>query len=251
MTTPLQAATVLVLRQAAGDIEVLMVRRGHKASFMANSYVFPGGRVDPADALPDPALATRRCAARELAEEAGLHVGDLGPAELVYFAQWVTPTHEPKRFDTAFFLWAMPPGQTPVVDAREVFDLQWLTPQAALQRYAEGALNLPPPTVCTLEDLQAEWAAVRGAAGVNDPDLLPRLLAACQNRRPQSSLPKLTPGADGGIAIVMPWDPSYAELPGEGETLAALAVGAAPVPTRINRCLLNPPGGWQVVRAAR
>ena len=52
---PLGAATVLVLRAAdstpGADIEVLLVRRSHRASFMANAYVFPGGRVDAADAV--------------------------------------------------------------------------------------------------------------------------------------------------------------------------------------------------------
>jgi len=42
------ASTVVVLR--AGDpFEILMVRRNDKVAFMAGSYVFPGGRVDPAD----------------------------------------------------------------------------------------------------------------------------------------------------------------------------------------------------------
>jgi 8-oxo-dGTP pyrophosphatase MutT (NUDIX family) len=130
MSTPRRAATILVLRESPASIdtvEVLLVRRGHRASFMANAYVFPGGRVDDGDSLPSPELTTQRCAARELQEEAGLRVDNLH--ELVPFARWITPSAEPKRFDTDFFLWALPVGQEPAVDAQEVFDLRWLSPQ--------------------------------------------------------------------------------------------------------------------------
>ena len=104
MSEPRRAATVMVLRPTADgrDVEVLFVRRNARASFMANAYVFPGGRVDDADAEGGPELASQRCAARELCEEAGLTVAD--PGELVYFARWVTPSAEPKRFDADFFL---------------------------------------------------------------------------------------------------------------------------------------------------
>jgi len=45
------AATVLLLRDSACGIEVLMTRRSLTASFAPGAYVFPGGAVDPADAL--------------------------------------------------------------------------------------------------------------------------------------------------------------------------------------------------------
>jgi 8-oxo-dGTP pyrophosphatase MutT (NUDIX family) len=253
------AATVLVLRPrppgagvvdgdgagAGGDVEVLLVRRSHRASFMANAYVFPGGRVDDADrgATGEPPLvALQRAAARELAEEVGLRVGSL--AELVRFAHWITPSAEPKRFDTDFFLWAAGADATaePVrADGREVFDPLWITPADALARYAEGQLNLPPPTACTLEDLDAELAAARQAqpGGAASAALLPTLLARCAARRPLPALPKLVADADGGLSIVMPWDPEYAELPGEGSPQPALALGGAPVPHRIRRCGLH------------
>ena len=43
------AATLLLLRDGALGVEVLMTRRSPKASFLPGAYVFPGGRVDPAD----------------------------------------------------------------------------------------------------------------------------------------------------------------------------------------------------------
>ena len=44
------AATVLLLRDSAGGIEVLMTRRSSTASFAPGAYVFPGGGIDAADA---------------------------------------------------------------------------------------------------------------------------------------------------------------------------------------------------------
>ena len=82
------AATVVVLR--AGDpFEFLLLRRNDKVAFMAGSYVFPGGRVDPADhpapgsVLPPPTFADlsaaeeaayRQAAVREVQEEANLTI---------------------------------------------------------------------------------------------------------------------------------------------------------------------------------
>ncbi|MGI4779644.1 MAG: MBL fold metallo-hydrolase [Janthinobacterium lividum] len=58
------AATVLLLRDTPGGIEVLMTRRSMSASFGAGAYVFPGGRIDEGDAREAQAqaqqVATRR-----------------------------------------------------------------------------------------------------------------------------------------------------------------------------------------------
>ena len=43
------AATTLVIRDVANELQVLMLRRSLAASFMPGSYVFPGGAVDAGD----------------------------------------------------------------------------------------------------------------------------------------------------------------------------------------------------------
>ncbi len=53
------AATVLLLRDGADGVQVLMTRRSMTASFAPGAYVFPGGGVDAADAAAHP-LAARR-----------------------------------------------------------------------------------------------------------------------------------------------------------------------------------------------
>lgn len=56
------AATVLLVRDGAAGLEVLMTRRSPHASFAPGAYVFPGGAIDDDDdraAAHDPALAWR------------------------------------------------------------------------------------------------------------------------------------------------------------------------------------------------
>jgi len=264
-----RAATVLVLRAApaspapasVGDVEVLLVQRNSRASFMAGAYVFPGGRVDPADleaaaksataSESVPLRAARHAAARELEEEVGLVISDL--SQLQRFAHWITPSAEPKRFDTEFFTFALfpqPDGQLPslsitgteVAKNAEVGAPLWLSPQAALQRYLQGQLNLPPPTACTLEELAAELELVKAQnQDCTAPELLARLMQQTAARVPLPAMPKfLAPQADQ-LAIVMPWDPDFPSLPGEGEPLQALASGAAPLAARIRQCRLRLP----------
>ena len=50
---PRDAATVMVLRQAPGGLEVLMLRRTAAMKFAPGAYVFPGGSVDAGDFSPE------------------------------------------------------------------------------------------------------------------------------------------------------------------------------------------------------
>jgi recombination protein RecT len=55
----LPAATVLLLRDGAQGLEVLMTRRSQHASFAPGAYVFPGGGIDALDARSHHAAARR------------------------------------------------------------------------------------------------------------------------------------------------------------------------------------------------
>ena len=59
------AATVLLLRDTAQGLEVLMTRRSASASFAPNAYVFPGGGVDALDAQSH-SQASRRATQSDL-----------------------------------------------------------------------------------------------------------------------------------------------------------------------------------------
>lgn len=52
-SVPRHSATILLLREAQGQIEVLMVRRHANLVFMGGLWVFPGGALNPADSAAD------------------------------------------------------------------------------------------------------------------------------------------------------------------------------------------------------
>jgi 8-oxo-dGTP pyrophosphatase MutT (NUDIX family) len=56
-TAPKDAATIVLVRDAAGAIEVFCVERSKKSRFLGGAIVFPGGKLDPRDA--DDAWRTR------------------------------------------------------------------------------------------------------------------------------------------------------------------------------------------------
>lgn len=148
-TQPRQAATVIVLRGGAADLEVLLVKRTPQARFMGGVWVFPGGAVDAGEGEGD--AAHRIAAVRELEEEAGIVVDD--PDSLVKFSRWITPAEVVVRFDTHFFLAAMPDGQQPTIDGQEIVDQGWFTPAAALAANERGDIALVFPTIKHLEQL--------------------------------------------------------------------------------------------------
>jgi recombination protein RecT len=103
----------------------------------------------------------------------------LDVASLVYFAHWITPTPEPRRYDTRFFLAPLPPGCTSCADAREMTDERWLRPEDALDAFHQGRLPMVFPTVRTLEQLSgfADAAALlRAFRGRAVPAVEPRLV---------------------------------------------------------------------------
>jgi 8-oxo-dGTP pyrophosphatase MutT (NUDIX family) len=195
---PRASAAVILVRAAAAGAEVYLVRRGRGASFMSGAFVFPGGVAEPGEA------DLRLTAARELEEEAGVVV----PAEeLRWFAHWITPSVEPRRYSAQFYLAALPAGQTPAFDNRETVDDVWVTPAAGLAGAEE--LRLPPPQLRSLLELAP--AAERGVDA---------LFALCdaRARTPHPILPRACQ-TGAGFTLLLPWDPEYESL-GTGEKLA-------------------------------
>jgi 8-oxo-dGTP pyrophosphatase MutT (NUDIX family) len=153
------AATVVLLRDAPGGVETLMLRRDADLAFAGGAWVFPGGRIDVEDfpaatRSDDPDLlleAARNAAAREAMEEAGLVVD---PGALVWFAHWTPPaigSHQ-RRFATWFFAARAPLGAV-VVDDGEIRDHLWIRPSDALRRRDEREILIIPPTWMTLHAL--------------------------------------------------------------------------------------------------
>ncbi len=177
--TPVPAASVILLRDS--PLEVLMMRRHAKASFVPDAWVFPGGMVEASDReIGDGTeIGTMRVAAiRELFEESGIWLGaPLAEADgkrqallkgeatfaslargapldldaLVLTSRWITPIGVPKRFDTCFFLAIAAGDALPSVDNGEdgeAVEVRWITPSAAI-----ATLPIVFPTLKNLEAL--------------------------------------------------------------------------------------------------
>lgn len=148
---PVPAASVIVLREGATGMEVLLLRRSAKADYLAEAWVFPGGMVEPEDGADPNTLETARMAAsRETREEAGIR---LDPATLVPYSQWCPPPESPKRFLTWFFVATVPELDDVTIDGAEITDHIWVRPVEGLAARDAGKVTLMPPTWMALHDL--------------------------------------------------------------------------------------------------
>lgn len=183
---PRPAATVLLVRDGVGGVEVLMGRRPLGGAF-GGLWVFPGGAVEEADRSPlakravsgatdEGSLPWMAAALRETGEEVGLlltdrpvpplpdgargeqlyrwvldHAGSLDASRLLYLSNWVTPVGAPRRFDTRFYL-ACLDGEAPAVTAREELEeVRWVRPGEVLAPRGGEAWPLILPTEKHLE----------------------------------------------------------------------------------------------------
>lgn len=265
VAAPRDAATLALIRQGAGGVEVYVLRRVTTMAFAPGMHVFPGGTVDPRDLEsgtgwfgPAPAVWAERfgvdeararglvlAAVRETFEESGIllagghperrrpsrrsHPGDVvedtsGQAweadrlalidrtlsftellerrELVVradllrgWARWVTPEFEPRRYDTAFFVAAVPPGQRTRDVGGESDRAGWIRAKDALTALVAGQILMLPPTAVVLGEIDRYGtvdAVLRAADGRVIETIMPR--------------PVLD---DGAPHVVLPGEPGY------------------------------------------
>ena len=186
VTVPRPAASVILVRGGGDALEVLLVQRTPEARFMGGVWVFPGGAVDPGE-------DERAAALRELHEEAAVEVADADA--LVPFSRWITPAAVKVRFDTFFFVTALPDGAEPAIDGAECVALGWFTPRQALLAHARGEILLVFPTIKHLEQLDlfaSADALIAHARGRDVQPVEPRVVVAGETAR-----------------IVLPGDPDY------------------------------------------
>ncbi len=154
------------------------------------------GRGDRVTDLED---ARRRLLAGELSFEALLERLDweLAVDALTPLSRWVTPEVEPRRYDARFFIARAPDAQRAEHDRIEVTAGEWLRPADALQRGGRGEIQLPPPTLRTLENL-APFTTVDA------------VIAEASRRPPPLVRPVLRTMGDSW-ALVLPGDPEHPE----------------------------------------
>jgi 8-oxo-dGTP pyrophosphatase MutT (NUDIX family) len=127
--------------------------------------------------------ATPRTDAAEVrAALAGASFGDVVKARditfdarrLVPLSRWITPAVEKKRFDARFFLAKVDRGEVASHDAHETVASRWSPPEEAVASHLAGEIDLPPPTLRTLELLARYESAdaMLEAARASQPPLV-------------------------------------------------------------------------------
>jgi 8-oxo-dGTP pyrophosphatase MutT (NUDIX family) len=159
---PKPSATVVLIRDGEEHLELLLLERNTLREEKRGPWVFPGGKIEPADcAGPTQSMqqSARFAAVREAEEEAGIR---LDVARLIPISRWITPEISPKRFDTWFFLGCVGSDHEVRVDGGEIRAHRWLTPREALEAHASGEIRLAPPTFVTVNWLLSH-ATTEGA----------------------------------------------------------------------------------------
>jgi 8-oxo-dGTP pyrophosphatase MutT (NUDIX family) len=197
------AATLILMRPGpAGRPELLVMERSKSMAFAAGALVFPGGRIDPDDALLGQRIgngtdhaAARVAAIRETIEETGIapavspppspaQVGELRSelergilfstlldrsrftldlAALTLFARWCPTFKEARRFDTLFFIAEAPEGAAaPSASEAEAVRTLWATAAEVLEEADSGRARMIFPTRRNLERL-ARFASIEEA----------------------------------------------------------------------------------------
>jgi 8-oxo-dGTP pyrophosphatase MutT (NUDIX family) len=190
---PKDAATLVLVRRDEDGPRILMGKRHGNMAFMANKYVFPGGRIDPGDqrimiggnlrphaearltkhASPARARGLALAAIRETFEEAGVLVGERAdnlprtraPAWQKFFAHGIAPRLDQLEFIARAIT---PPNRTRRFDARffmadasaiahqiDGVDNDELLARCWLTLSEARALDLPSVTRAVLDETEA------------------------------------------------------------------------------------------------
>ena len=209
-----------------------MVRRSPGSRFLPGAWAFPGGIVDDADRDPDLAdlivgpedatvLPWLAAGFRELVEETGVWITDVpvpvdtdrsnvfGTARrrgvrfiaggTAYFANWVTPSMLPMRFDTRFFLVGVDNEMAPTPDDEEIDAAEFVTAGEMLRYAGTGERTVPFPTQRILEQL-ISFASLQTAVEIwRTTGVVP-------------VQPRIGVDADGSPEIVLPGDPRFGDM---------------------------------------
>ena len=179
---PIRAAATLILYRRVPEKLVFLLRRSQRSSFMPNAMVFPGGRVDEADADDlwhdlvvhpalvkgidsPPQLAHYVAAARETFEEAGVllaeHDGEILSPHCALGARVFGSFREQLNGGLCDFLSLVRDNHLKLrLDDMSYFS-RWVTPQIEKRRFDARffVAELPPEQAATADDRETTCGA--------------------------------------------------------------------------------------------
>ena len=119
---PMRALAAAAIREAFEEAGILFAREADTDEFISSE------RLDALDHYRHPLEKNEIGLIDMLRAEKLVLACDA----LAHFAHWITPVMNPKRFDTHFFLAAVPKGHAGSHGGRESVDSVWITPEEAV-----------------------------------------------------------------------------------------------------------------------
>ena len=185
------ALHVAAVRETFEEAGFLFARRGGDAVTARDLEVVAADRARQAAGRADAAWA-------QFLAEHGL-VLDLGA--LAWWSWWVTPVGLHRRYDTRFFVAAVPATQEGAHDDVETTSSRWTTPAAALEDAREGRAMVIYPTRKNLEALAAFASADEAVAAARAGEVDVRRVE-----------PEAVTLADGSIGVRHPYLGEIADI---------------------------------------
>jgi 8-oxo-dGTP pyrophosphatase MutT (NUDIX family) len=235
--------------------------------------VFPGGKLEPADASPDaaqklglaevtPADASFLVAAcRETFEETGVVLANAAGKAFCdpQLAHALQPLRAEISQDPAAFPTRLAERGLALDPARFLFWAHWITPSMVPRRFNTRffVTMMPPDQIVHCDSAEATellWLDLRAGSGLPEESLIQAPptrfsladLAFCL--RKHGNLERLVQleaarrvvpimpkmlRTEGKIEVLMPWDPGYSAAPGEGTSSADLLPQYRTFPSRV------------------
>ncbi|MHC3471497.1 NUDIX hydrolase [Streptomyces sp. 7R007] len=162
-----QAIVCAAVRETYEEAGVLLA--GRTPDSVVDDTTGPDWEADRA------ALVARQESFAEFLDRRGLVLrSDL----LGAWARWITPEFEARRYDTFFFVAALPHGQRTRNASTEADRTVWTRPRDAADGYDKGELLMMPPTISTLRQLTPYATAAEALAAAPQRDMTPVLARA-------------------------------------------------------------------------
>ena len=117
--------------------------------------------------------------------------------------RFITPKGPPRRFDARFFVAKAPANQHAEIDDSEIVNMEWMRPQAAIDRWQAGDMTMMTPTV-------------RMLACLSRFDSVDAVLDLARQRLPYQRVRVSDP--DGDYRVVLPGESGYEDADLEVES---------------------------------
>ena len=147
------------------DLAEALVCAAARETFEESGVLFAGSADDPDGIVSDASVYHK---SRAALEDRSLSFADFLRAEKLVlradllrpWSNWVTPKEErTRRYDTYFFVGALPAGQRADGENTESDHAAWASPESAIDDFAEGRALLLPPTWSQLDSLTGRTVA--------------------------------------------------------------------------------------------